>query len=219
VVLCLVIIGLTLTSITLRKGLDNKSSELSVLREQKGDLDIEYQKKLAHIHGLQLEINRTNNFNYYYLEARLHGQAGDTGANIANTNYDTFMQLWSNSDFSNARELCMVIRDFFVSSVGSYQISIANYGVAMNYSDSKNSNEILSQQINVYRQGIELNWAKYEACEHYEFAINSYLVGSWDMGDGSVLNANRKIEYHDSLVTPYNEAVAKLKTMKERIKI
>ena len=125
--------------------------------------------------------------------------SADAYYELASLSYEQF-------DWKGVETNCVLARDEYSDRTG--KAGELKAGI-------DNSTELGVVMIKLLETRISIDWAMYEACEHFESASRYYeqyynsndygVTPSYEMGSAEIENMNNKIIKHDELVLEYND--------------
>ena len=177
-------------------------------------IQIEVEETQSELNQTLMNLEIQENFNSFYYKAKEEYLWATFDRNTADTNYNLFSFYYEEGYYSLSVDFCVNARDLIITSNSAYSKSKSYFEQAKKLASDEYV-ELIETYINLNEVAIDINWAKYEACEYYEVASINYYNGWQDAGDSELEEGNKKIEKHDALIVGFNDLISKTEVLEE----
>ena len=200
----------------LQQDYDSLSRELNETKDALNETQTELSTSEQALKDLQQNLTTANHFNRNYNKATLTFQSGLANRDVGDRNQELWSWAYDNYYFSLSITYCVAARNAYSFSNSEFQ-KARTYFIEANESSSTSYQELISMYVDATDLAIEINWALYRVCQHYEAASLAYARDDYDAGDVSIVSGNKKLDLHDSLVIPYNRLISKIDIKEENL--
>ena len=168
-------------------------------------------------YSMIIKLKNTEEFIGFYYKAITEYNNGVFDRSIANYDFNSWGSYYDDGYFFDSITFCVHARDYYVTSNKYYQNAISYFEEANNVAEDRYK-ELIDNYIKASNFAIDINWAKYEACEYYEVAADFYSKGFFESGNIELVKGNEKIVVeHDGMIKEYNYYLSKINVLGSEI--